>query len=221
LLAPHLVAEDLPLRRRLEIPNKKIEHVAFVERGMASIVLKIGHKTGEIGVVGCEGMTGLPVVLHADKGPHETFMQLAGSGLLIPADALRAAMDASPTLTRHFCRFAYVYALQISHTALTNGQFNIVARLSRWLLMVNDRVDGNEINITHEFLAYMLGVRRAGVTEVIHQLEARGLISKQRSSITIVDREKLIETALGSYGRPEAEYERLFKPTQEVNALLL
>jgi CRP-like cAMP-binding protein len=148
-------------------------------------------------------------------------MQLAGSGSLIAATALTQAMAKSPSLNRLLCQFAYVYALQVSHTALSNGQLNIGARLARWLLMVHDRIVGDEINLTHEFLAYMLGVRRAGVTEVIQQLETRGLILKRRSSIVIVDRPKLVEAALGSYGKPEAEYDRLFNNAGVHHAVLL
>jgi CRP-like cAMP-binding protein len=107
-------------------------------------------------------------------------------------------------------RYAQAFSVQLAQSALANAQGKLEERLARWLLMAHDRVNGDELELTHEFLALMLGVRRAGVTTALHQLEKRGLVSMARSSVVILDREGLQECSNGLYGTPEAEFERLF-----------
>ncbi|ESZ31975.1 cyclic nucleotide-binding protein [Mesorhizobium sp. L2C066B000] len=106
-------------------------------------------------------------------------------------------------------RYVHYFHLQASFTALSNARMNIVDRLSRWLVMCDDRVDGNSFAITHEFLSVMLGVRRPGVTIALQTLEGQGLIRSMRGEVVILDRARLIALADGSYGRAEAEYARL------------
>ena len=118
-------------------------------------------------------------------------------------------MDANPTLRLFFLHYVQALLIQTSHTALANAQAQIEERLCRWLLMCHDRVDGDDLPLTHEFLATMLGVRRAGVTTAVHALEGRGLIRAERSSIQVLDREGMEVRADGTYGIPEADYERL------------
>src|SRR5262249_39111293 len=128
----------------------------------------------------------------------------------ISADDLRRAMAESGSLAAWLMRYAHVFAIQAGHTALANAHGKIEERLARWLLMAQDRVDGDELFLTHEFLAVMLGVRRAGVTTALHQLEAQALISTARGSVIVLDRAGLEESANGLYGVPETEFERLF-----------
>src|SRR5262249_4175929 len=163
-----------------------------------------------IAMVGWEGMTGLPVVLGAERTSHETFMQVEGEGQSIAADNLRHAMEQSSSLSAFLLRYAHVFSIQVEHTALANAQGKIEERLSRWLLMAHDRIDGDKLLLTHELLAVMLGVRRAGVTTALHELESKGLISTARGSLTVLDRDGLEESANGLYGVPEAEFDRLF-----------
>ena len=118
-------------------------------------------------------------------------------------------MDARPQMRRHFGRFTRALNLQVASTAWTNGHTVLENRLARWLLMVHDRIEGQKLALTHEFLSIMLGVRRPGVTVALHMLEGKGLIRSHRSEITIIDREGLKQQANGSYGRTEAEYERV------------
>jgi CRP-like cAMP-binding protein len=199
LLEPHLKAVDLPVRRQLEAPKKRVEDVYFLDAGLASVVAKGGHPI-EVGMIGREGMTGLSVVLDGDyRNIHETFMQIGGSGQRISAGRLREAIDASATLHQVFLRFAHAFLIQATHTALANGRSKIEERLARWLLMANDRVDGNELKLTQEFLATMLGVRRSGVTVALQQLERIGLISHKRGSIIILDRQALVTNSNGTY----------------------
>ena len=119
-------------------------------------------------------------------------------------------MEQSPTLLQCFLRYAHVFAVQSGYTALANARGNIEERLARWLLMTRDRVDDDEMVLTHEFIALMLGVRRAGVTSALQAFESKALIETARSSITVKDRDGLEEHANGLYGAPEAEFERLF-----------
>ena len=206
LLEPHLEVTDLPLRECLEIRSKPIDHVYFIERGLASVVANgVGDQGMEVGLIGREGMTGLAVVMAADRTPHETFMQLEGEGRRIRADDLRRAMERSASLHRSFLRYGHAFTLQIAHTAIANGRSKIEERLARWLLMAHDRVDGDELALTHEFLAQMLGVRRPGVTIALNQLETHGLIRTNRGVISIVDRRGLEASSNGAYRPPEAE----------------
>jgi len=168
LLKPDLESVALAVRQVLEAPNTPITHNYFIESGLASIVARNSHKRLEVGLIGCEGMTGLPIVLGNDRSPHETFIQVAGEGKRIAADKLRAAMQKSRSLERAFLKCAHEFMNQTANTALSNGTASLEERLARWLLMANDRLEGNEIPLTHEFLSLMLGVRRAGVTVALN-----------------------------------------------------
>jgi CRP-like cAMP-binding protein len=211
LLAPGLVPVDLPLRKLLEGRNRKIEHVYFLESGLASVVATSGsHHSIEVGVIGREGMTGLALVMATDRSPHETFIQSAGKGLRLSANDLRDAMDESPTLRGQLLRFGHTLVVQTAFTALSNGRYKIEERLARWLLMAHDRADGTTISLTHEFLAVMLGSRRPGITSALHTLQKQGVIRSGRGAITVLDREALEDAANGGYGAAEAELERLF-----------
>jgi CRP-like cAMP-binding protein len=155
-------------------------------------------------------MTGLPVLLGADRSPCEVFMQVEGEGYCITAADLDLLISDSPSIFRLMLLFAHTFVVQASYTALANAKGKLEERLARWLLMAQDRLEAKELLLTHEFLALMLGVRRAGVTTAVQHFEAHGLISCARGSISVEDRDGLQEAANGLYGAPEAEYERLF-----------
>jgi len=163
-------------------------------------------------------MTGLPVVHGTDSSPCEVFIQVEGDGHCIAAQKLRDAIDQSITLLRCLLRYAHAFSIQANYTALANARGCIGERLARWLLMARDRLDSDEMILTHEFLALMLGVRRAGVSEALQAFEQRGLVKTGRGSVTIMDRDGLEECANGFYGTPEAEYERLFGCAKERDA---
>jgi CRP-like cAMP-binding protein len=210
LLKPHLETVVLPLRLILEESQKPIRHVYFPEAGIVSIVASGAHKREiEVGIIGREGMTGINVLLGSDRSPNRTYMQVAGSGQRITASHLREALEMSASLQRAFLRFVQTFMQQTAHTVLANGQGTVEMRLARWLLMGQDRIDGNELSLTHEFLALMLSVRRPGVTLALQELERRALIQTKRSVIIIRDRDGLIKLANRLYGVPEAEYRRL------------
>jgi hypothetical protein len=145
----------------------------------------------EVGIIGREGMTGLSVVMGTDRSPHETFMQVGGDGQRMSSVNLCQAVGESPALHRHLLRYGHAFVVQTAQTVLANGRNKIEQRLARWLLMASDRLDGDEVPLTHEFLSVMHGVRRPGVT-------------------TTLDRKGLRKMTNGSYGAPEAEFKRLF-----------
>lgn len=206
----HLEPVDLPLRKVLEIPNTKIKYVYFPQDGMVSVVALAGkRRKAEVGIIGRDGLTGHAVIIGDGSSPNSVYMQLPGHGVRIVAADLISAMDKSRTLQKALHRFIAAFAIQASYTALANSQANIEERLARWLLMAHDRIDGNLLAITHEFLSLMLGVRRPGVTEAIHSLTLRGLVKTRRSVIEITDREGLRAFAAEIYGVPEAELLRL------------
>ena len=209
-LRPRLEAIEIRTRDVLVAPHAPIDHVYFPESGIVSTVAvtEEGYRI-EIGIVGREGLVGVPLALGVDRTPHESFVQLDGEALRLPANAFVALLDAQPALRLRAVRFAHVFQLQTAQTALANGAYDIPQRLARWLLMCADRLTGDEFALTHEFLAMMLGVRRPGVTAAIHVLEGAGMIRARRARITILDRAKLLEAAGGSYGVSEGEYQRL------------
>lgn len=211
LLAPGLEMHDLPVRKRLESKHKPIDYVYFIENGFASVVAGgTGDRSIEAGIIGREGVTGLAVIMATGCSPLETYMQLGGSGQRLPAASLRDCMDASVTLRRTLLNYGHAFFVQTAYTTLANGRNKLEDRLSRWLLMAHDRIDGDTLALTHEFLAIMLGVRRPGVTIALNLMEARGFIGIHRGVITIIDRKGLEENANGAYGAPEAEFQRLF-----------
>jgi CRP-like cAMP-binding protein len=209
-LAPHLEPVALNVRDVLVEPNRPIEHVYFVEAGLASVVaISPDNERLEIGHVGREGMTGEPIILLVDQTPHQTFIQVAGSGFRMRSEALTTAMEASSSLKALLLRWVQVLLIQTAQSALANGRYTIQERLARWLLMCHDRLDGNDLPLTHEFLALMLGVRRSGVTEALHVLEGVKIVKTSRGRVQILDREKLEEVASDSYGLTEVQYAKL------------
>jgi CRP-like cAMP-binding protein len=211
LLQPNIVPVDLPLRKLLEVKNKRIEFVYFIECGLASVLaIGVANRNAEVGFIGRENMTGLAVIMGADRSPHETCMQSAGNGWRITAANLCRAMEKSSTLRRDLLLYGHTLVVQIGYTAFVNSRCKMEDRLARWLLMAHDRTEDSTVPLTHELLASMLGVRRPGVTTGLHFLEKQGLILAKRGAISILDREGLEKAAHGAYGAPEAEYRRLF-----------
>jgi CRP-like cAMP-binding protein len=212
LVAPFLSRDSFEVHDVFERPNKRIEQVYFPETGIASVVAM--HPAGrriEIGIIGCEGMTGMAVVLGGNRSPHSTYIQVAGEGHVMPAAALREAMAQSPSLQAVLLKYVQTFTVQTAHTAIANARATLIERLARWLLMAHDRVAGNVLNLTHEFLSLMMAVRRAGVTEALQSLEDRKLIECGRGTITVLDRKGIEKIAGHFYGVPEAEYRRLIR----------
>jgi CRP-like cAMP-binding protein len=210
LLAPHLMTVVLRVSQDMERPNKSIRDVYFPDTGVASVVaLNPNGKRVEIGVIGCEGMSGAAVILGNEQSPHSTYVQIAGRGMRISADNLREAMVASASLRALLLRYVQTFLMQTAHTAVANARATLPQRLARWLLMAHDRVAHDKLVLTHEFLSLMMGVRRAGVTEALHELGRLRLTKATRGEITILNRRGIEKVAGSYYGVPEAEYRRL------------
>lgn len=209
LLGPHLETVELELRQVLEEPSKLIKDVYFIESGLGSVVAEANGSGMEIGILGRESMTGTAVVLGSKQSPFETFVQVEGQAKRIKASTLCDIMNDNPSIKQRFLCYARSFIVQTAYTAHANGRANIEERLARWLLMAQDRLERDVIELTHEFLALMLGVRRPGVTVAIHVLEGNKLIRATRGQVEILDRDGLKDVAKEFYGLTEAEYERL------------
>jgi CRP-like cAMP-binding protein len=201
---------DLPLKHELVQANIPTETVCFIERGLASVVATSSDGEAiECGHIGPEGMTGAHVVLKTDRTPNKAFMQIAGVGLTVPVGVLEEMLEQVPAARDLICNFVHTAEMQLAHSALANARYNMLERLARWILMCHDRVDGDNLTLTHEFLSLMIGVRRSGVTDELHKIEGTRAIKATRGNIRVRNRGQLEEIAGGCYGAPEAEYERL------------
>jgi CRP-like cAMP-binding protein len=202
LLEPNLDALNLPVRKQLHPRNRRVDYVYFPDSGIASVVANGPHDL-EIGIIGREGMTGVALVMGIDEpSRYETYIQIAGEGRRLSANHLRAAMETSATLRQVLLHYAHAFMTQMADTALSNGRHKIEERLARWLLLADDRLDNNEIPLTHEFLGIMLGTTRPGVTIALQELERRGWVTHRRGVVTIIDRKGLARSSNGAYLAP-------------------
>jgi CRP-like cAMP-binding protein len=198
---------DFPLKFELVTAGVPNDRVYFLERGLGSLVATSSDdETVEVGHIGYEGMAGAHVLLKVPKTPNRTFMQTEGNGIWVPTAVFLNMVEQVPTANELLLRYVHCCELQLSHSALANGRYNMSERLARWLLMCHDRLRADDLPLTHEFLSIMLGVRRSGVTNEIHILEGVHAIKATRGNIKVLNRQKLEEIAGGSYGIPEEEY---------------
>ncbi|MCZ7486155.1 Crp/Fnr family transcriptional regulator [Rhizobium rhizogenes] len=209
-LIPHMELVELPAGHQLVAGGKPILHLCFIESGLASTVVhNDGGKGIDTALVGREGVTGWPVLLGAETTPDETVMCVGGRGLMIPAVEIRREMEENPRLRELLLGYINICLLQVGQLVLANGQYSLRERLARWLLMCHDRLDTDDLPITHEFLATVLGVRRPGITNELHVLEGIHAIRASRGNVRVINRRVLEEVADVTYGVPEKEYERL------------
>jgi CRP-like cAMP-binding protein len=210
---PHLEPIILPRSHVLVHPNQPNDKVHFLECGLASqIAISPENRKLEVGIYGRDGIGPTSSILGVDRTPHQHIIQMEGEGFLVPVKTFVSVLEKSPALRALLMRYIQAFTIQTGYTALSNGSGVIGERLARWLLMCHDRVDGDDLPITHEFLGIMLGVRRSGVTDAIHILEGVNIIRATRGHIRVLDRDRLEATAGDSYGIPEAEYRRLIGP---------
>ena len=202
-LLPKLHAVALPLRKTLLVPQKRIEAVYFIESGWVSMVAHLDDGTqAEVGLVGFEGMIGLPVVVGVDTAFTDTYMQASGTGLQMEAGAFQRELEDNPALHKLLLRYSEAMHAQAMQTAACNGRHNLEQRLARWLLMAHDRSEGDTLPLTQEFLSLMLCVYRPSITLVARVLQRAGIISygnNSKGSIIIRDREALEDAACDCY----------------------
>jgi CRP-like cAMP-binding protein len=209
-LAAKMERIDLPVKFVLVEDDIAPEFIYFLESGLGSVVATSSDEEAiEVGHVGREGASGMHVMLAVASTPGRTFMQVAGSGIRVPMQSFTDAVTDDLETRNFFLRYVHTTVLQLAHSALANARYNMQERLARWLLMCHDRLEGDNLAVTHEFLSLMLGVRRSGVTDHLHILEGIGAIRSTRGNVRVLSREKLLDIAGGSYGVPEREYEKV------------
>jgi len=209
-LAPDLQPVELDFRQVLHRPDRPIEAAYFVESGMVSMLAPLEEgQTVEVGLIGSEGLVGLPVVLGADSATTEALVQMQGDALRVPAPELRDAFEASAALRAVVLRYAQAHHAQVAQTAACNGQHAVVERFARWMLMAHDRAGADEFPMTQEFVAMMLGVRRAGISVAAGILQKAGVIRYGYGRVAVLDRAGLEGASCECYGTVRRQYERL------------
>jgi CRP-like cAMP-binding protein len=209
-LLPRLTPVSLPLGESLYETEDRIRYVYFVNTGVVSLVTHLKEGSGvEVGLTGNEGMVGLSIALGDDVSPNQAIVQIADGAMRMEAAALREELKAGGLLHTLLLRSTLALLRQVSQSAACNRSHHVAERLARWLLTCHDRVEGDELRLTQEFIAEMLGTRRAGVSEAAGILQGAGLIRYSRGHITVTDRAGLEEFACECYAVVKAEYDRL------------
>ncbi len=207
-IAPHL--SRVTLEQQDNLINGEASHGYFMEEGIASVVVTVANgDTVEVGVIGIDGLVGLPILLGTGSAPGRTFIQIAGSGLRIEAKHLKNEYERAGNLRQHLQRYTQGFLVQTAQTAACNRLHNIEERLARWLLTCRDRIESDELRLTHDFLSQMLGAPRTTVTLAAGLLHHAGLISYSRGVVTIQNRDKLEDAACECYSIVRDEFRRL------------
>jgi CRP-like cAMP-binding protein len=209
-LLPRLEYVELRRGEVLHEAGEHISHVYFPYSGTISVVVQMedGDQT-EVGVVGREGMLGLPLVLGTDSAPLRAFTQVSGGAMRMTAADFLEEIAHREGLYMRLLRYAQAFFVQTAQTAACNRLHPMEGRLPKWLLTTRDLAESDELDLTHEFVGTMLGVRRAGVTEALGQLRSEGLIDHSRGRITILDAEGLGRASCECYRVVKDEYDRL------------
>lgn len=209
-LLPQLQPQSFRFGEILFRADAPLDSVVFPEAGWVSLIATLQDGSGaEVGIVGREGMVGLPLLFGTDRMPMEALWQADGTALRMEAQAFRVALDESAAFRRMLLRYAMAHNVQVSQTAVCNSRHRILQRLSRWLLMSHDRAMGNAFDMTHELMALMLGVRRAGISAAAAALQRAGLIRYGHGRVTVIDRPGLEAAACECYRVVRREFGRL------------
>jgi CRP-like cAMP-binding protein len=212
---PHLEDVRIHLGEVLSRPDEKFEYVYFPKRGTISVcaMMKDGAQM-EVGVIGNEGMCGLPVLFGADTVPLQSMVQIPDGAARMKAGAFKSVIKDCPTFHQSLMHYAQAFYIQAAQTAACNRLHGIEGRLARWLLMCQDRTQSDLLPLTHEFMSIMLGVRRAGVSEAANRLRADGLIDYQRGLVRVLDRGGLEAATCECYGVIRKAFDRFLVTNQ-------
>jgi CRP-like cAMP-binding protein len=210
----HLEPVELPLGEVLYEPGSTQSHVYLPTTAIVSMlyVMEDGD-SAEIAVVGNEGIVGIPLFMGGDSTSSRAVVQSAGAGFRLKAQAMREEVNRSGPVLHLLLRYTQALITQMAQTAVCNRHHTVDQQLCRWLLLSLDRLQGNELVMTQELIANMLGVRREGVTEGALKLQHAGLIRYLRGHITVVDRKGLEERSCECYAAVKKEYDRLLSAT--------
>ncbi|MFB2564106.1 Crp/Fnr family transcriptional regulator [Rhizobium sp. IMFF44] len=211
-IAPELEYMALPRGTLIGKAGQSIDYVYFLTSGIGSIVAATPEgRRAEAGVFGFDGYVPTSAVAGTEFNAHDIIVQLEAESYRMNYGSFRHFMDRNRNFNKLMVRSIEAFSVQLAYTAISNALHDVNERLARWLLMCHDRVSGNEIALTHEFISLMLAVRRPSVTTSLHILEGNRFITAERGSITIRNRAALEEFAHDAYGKPEEEYRRLMK----------
>lgn len=204
------VPVELAFADVLYTPRDPIVQVYFPTASFISLIMPVDRSAAiEVGMVGDEGMFGVPLVLGVDVSPVRAVVQGAGPALRMSAARFRRELARGPALRRAMDRYVFVHLNQLAQTAACTRFHVVEARLARWLLMTQDRAHEDTFHVTHEFLSIMLGVRRVGVTKAASSLQRRGLIGYHRGDVTVLDRRGLTAASCGCYKADREAYDRV------------
>lgn len=209
-IRPHLELVVLEQRQLLFEADEPIRFVYFPETLVVSLVSNLEDGgTVEVGTAGYEGMAGLPLFLQDTSSSVRAFVQVPGKALRMDAKAFTRLAGSPGAFHQVMLRYTQAFMIQVAQTAACNGRHLVEERCARWLLMTHDRVAGDEFPLTHEFLAFMLGVRRAGVNVAMRALQDAGIVSYTRGWVAVADRERLERASCECYRIVRAHTERL------------
>lgn len=201
---------ELEYKSQLYDADEQIEFVHFIESGVGSLVCTMADgRAAEVGTVGNEGFIGLPVLLGDDRAPSSMYVKVPGRGLRMRAKIFREQLEESRPMRTAMLHYTHVFFNQVIQTAACAHFHSLEQRCCRWLLMTRDRMPSDTFLLTHEFLAMMLGVRRAGVSVAAGVLQRAGLIRYNRGRVTILDREGLEDRTCECYAVAKAEFDVL------------
>lgn len=210
-LRPHLRRVKLTHGQHVIVPDEPIRDAYFPLNCLLSLVTQMEDgSSAESGSIGREGLSGVPILLDAKQTPMPTFTQIPGEALKIRADVLKEAFERGGALRCLLNRYIHTVIVVGSHATACNALHKVRQRMCKWLLMSSDGVGSCEVNLTHEYLATMMGVRRPSVSETAAELQGAGIIRYHRGLVHILDRPALEACACECYRRTKAEYKRLF-----------